>query len=221
MFISSRHQLIVSQAEHARLSAVIAALWGNISFERPKIPHDSFVRGVLFHDRGFEEHDNYNLMSLSKKERMHTLKQGIIKENKDPVSDILTLLHIKRLIAMYPPADMKELSILLESSLSKKIKVVNISQKEFLFADAITEIADDIAFDFALGKDAIGGVEIFASHASQKKTRVKFVIKGNMLTMSPWPLSVNYYEGFIIGYERKGYPQKRIPQMIQFVLKRP
>ncbi len=218
MFISKR-AIITPQFEHAKLAAVIASLWGNKQFHKPRLPHDSFVKGVLFHDRGFGEHDHYNLISLSKKERLHTLRQGILKESEDQISNILTILHIKRLIAMYPPSDMKEILSLLNISLSRKLKAVKISQEDFMFADAITEIADDIAFDFALGENSKGSVEIIQDINSRKKTKVHFSIKGSVITMKPWPLSVDNYKGFIIGYERKGYPQQRKPHMISFILK--
>ena len=54
MFRSRRRPVVFSQADHARFSAAIAAVWGNEQFEPPPLDLVSFVRGVALHDRGYD-----------------------------------------------------------------------------------------------------------------------------------------------------------------------
>ncbi|MSR71344.1 MAG: DUF3891 family protein [Candidatus Taylorbacteria bacterium] len=220
MFISNKNSIVTPQSEHARLSATIAMLWGNSDFEKTTLPQDSFVRGVLFHDRGFGSHDNYSLGNLSKEERELTLIDGILKASNDPVADIVTLLHIKRLTKMYPPEQIKEIADLCDKTLELKMKTSKFSKEEFTFADRITELADDIAFDFAFGDEDGGEASVLKKHDDKEFTQIKFTIQGITISMNPWPLSVDHYEGFIIGYEKEGYPQVLNSQLINFILKK-
>lgn len=44
--------VMITQNDHAQLSGLFAAHWGNKSFENPH-PYDSAVRAAMFHDRGW------------------------------------------------------------------------------------------------------------------------------------------------------------------------
>jgi Protein of unknown function (DUF3891) len=44
--------VMITQNDHAQLSGLFAAHWGNESFERPR-PYASLVRAAMFHDRGW------------------------------------------------------------------------------------------------------------------------------------------------------------------------
>lgn len=44
--------ILINQTDHAKLSGIFAAHWGNADFARPT-PWDSVVRGVAFHDCGW------------------------------------------------------------------------------------------------------------------------------------------------------------------------
>ncbi|MBM3232779.1 DUF3891 family protein [Candidatus Pacearchaeota archaeon] len=216
MFKSKKRQINIPQSEHVKIAATIALLWGNESFQKPNIPTHSFVKGVLFHDRGYKDYDNFPVGSLTKKQRRDTLKKGILKDSGDIIADIVSLHHINRLI----PEDMSDIRQILEKFLSNKMKKVVISPKEFLFADRITDFADEIAFYFSFEEDTRGSSEVLSNHSSNKIEKIEFNIKDNCITMSPWPLSVDYHEGFIVGYQRKGYPKKLSPEIIPFILKK-
>src|SRR3954469_5365922 len=44
--------VMITQNDHAQLSGLFAAHWGNEKFERPR-PYTSLVRAAMFHDRGW------------------------------------------------------------------------------------------------------------------------------------------------------------------------
>ena len=44
--------VMITQNDHAQLSGLFAAHWGNAKFERPR-PYASLVRAAMFHDRGW------------------------------------------------------------------------------------------------------------------------------------------------------------------------
>lgn len=216
MFISTKRAVIIPQSEHTKVAASIALLWGNKKFEKPKIPRHSFVKGVLFHDRGYGDHDSYPVGSLTLQQRRETLRKGILLQTSDPVADIVSLHHIRRLI----PKEMTDLFLLLDTKLSIAFKKTKIPQKDFIFADHITELADTIAFYFSFEKDIEGEEEIIFNHRSENTKKVRFSIKGNQITLHPWPLSVDHYEGFILEYKKEGYNQRLHPEIRPFILKK-
>jgi hypothetical protein len=121
---------------------------------------------------------------------------------------------------MYPKEEMKELVELCDKTLEEKIQLSGFEKTEYDFADKVTEIADDIAFDFALEEDSNGEVFVYKKHNDEVATPVTFIIKENIVSMIPWPLSVDSYEGSIVGYEKEGYPQNLKEQVIPFILKK-
>jgi hypothetical protein len=44
--------VMITQNDHAQLSGLFAAHWGNEEFEKPR-PYGSLVRAAMFHDRGW------------------------------------------------------------------------------------------------------------------------------------------------------------------------
>ena len=44
--------VMITQNDHAQLSGLFAAHWGNEGFEKPR-PYGSLVRAAMFHDRGW------------------------------------------------------------------------------------------------------------------------------------------------------------------------
>jgi hypothetical protein len=55
--------ILVNQSDHAKLSGILAAHWGNADFMAPD-PRESFIRAAAFHDCGwfsYETRPNYDL----------------------------------------------------------------------------------------------------------------------------------------------------------------
>jgi hypothetical protein len=58
--------ILVSQNDHAKLSGIFAARWGNRNFERPH-PFESVMRGTAFHDIGWSRYDTGPVYDAEKK----------------------------------------------------------------------------------------------------------------------------------------------------------
>ena len=56
--------LLISQSDHARLSGIFAAHWGNADFARPT-PNEQVVRAAAFHDCGWYEYDTSPLYDVA------------------------------------------------------------------------------------------------------------------------------------------------------------
>ena len=81
--------MVYAQAEHARLSAVIAAAWGNEHVSRLRLPLESFVRGVEQHDRGYGELDNDALGEIPQVRWLEIMRRGLKAQDDDAVVDLV------------------------------------------------------------------------------------------------------------------------------------
>ncbi|HVG50538.1 MAG TPA: DUF3891 family protein, partial [Xanthobacteraceae bacterium] len=48
--------ILINQTDHAKISGLFAAHWGNSQFARPK-PYESTVRAAMFHDVGWYKYE--------------------------------------------------------------------------------------------------------------------------------------------------------------------
>lgn len=55
--------VMITQNDHAQLSGLFAAHWGNDKFEKPR-PHGSLVRAAMFHDRGWIRYETGPQLNL-------------------------------------------------------------------------------------------------------------------------------------------------------------
>lgn len=172
------------------------------------------------HDRGFGNFDDHPICATTKKERKQILEKGIKSASGDTTADIVALMHIRRLISIFEK-EMASLAVLCDKELEKRLDKAGNSRAEFAFADAITNFCDDIAFDFSEGKDAEGEQLVFASHEDDEAIRVRYRINAasGAISLAPWPLVVPYYQGFILGYQKTGYPRKLVAEVLPFVLR--
>ena len=76
MFRSKSRGVIITQFEHARFSYQLASLYGNEDFDVPNIPIESFLAGVLFHDRGYGIVDEYEIGQMSEDAHVDVLVKG-------------------------------------------------------------------------------------------------------------------------------------------------
>src|ERR1700744_802436 len=125
MFRSRTRPVVYSQAEHARLAAVIAAAW------QPKLiplPFDSFVRGVALHDRGYGELDNDSLGDVEQARWIEIMRRGFEPQDGDPVVDLVGALHIRRLVG--------DAASEFEAALPALIEAAGVSEGDAMAADA-------------------------------------------------------------------------------------
>jgi hypothetical protein len=55
--------VMITQNDHAQLSGLFAAHWGNEKFEKPR-PYPSLVRAAMFHDRGWIRYETSPQLNL-------------------------------------------------------------------------------------------------------------------------------------------------------------
>ncbi|HST15138.1 MAG TPA: DUF3891 family protein [Gaiellaceae bacterium] len=205
MFRSKRRPLIFTQADHARFAATIALHWR----ERPPLPFDSFVRGVADHDRGYGEHDDAEIGVVDNARWVEIQRAGFHRRGEDPVVDLVTALHVRRLLS--PPEDDLETAALaeLDELIPTLVSTAGATREAAEVADAVTNVCDRIAFAFP-----------FEEPASGEARGTSFHLDGQgIVELDPWPLDVPELRGLIPAFAADGYPERLVPTVVPFELR--
>jgi acyl carrier protein phosphodiesterase len=220
MFKSKTHSINIPQSEHGRLAGVLASLWGNEAFERPALDFAAFVAGVTLHDWNYALVDTLPIMEAGEAEWLAMACRGVAHTFANPITDIVVKLHLKRLLNShddYP--ERQELVRVIDQQIALRLPQTDFTLAQFLWADKITRFCDMVAFDFSFEQPTSKTVDLYACRDSSAITPVSYQIKGNgIIEIDPWPLSVPAYSGFILGYQREGYPDNLYPQVIAYHL---
>jgi hypothetical protein len=75
-----------------------------------------------------------------------------------------------------------------------------------------------ISFNFCFELPASGEVSIFSRNNENSDVPIQFYVEDGNISVSPWPFSVENYQGYIIGYKQDGYPSLLDPVIIPFYL---
>jgi hypothetical protein len=193
MFRSRRREIVYPQAEHARLSAMLAAAAG----ADPRI-----VAGVLWHDRGYPQLDTDGIGEMAPERWAELMRAGFAPETADPVVDHMARMHIHRLARNARPELADELAPALPASLARS----GMTAEEAAAADAVTELYDMVAFDFCLEEPASGTV-----------SGVTYELDGQGgIRLDPWPLVPAELDGFVTAFLTEGYPELPAPVAVPF-----
>lgn len=198
MFRSVRRDVIYPQAEHARLAGAIAAAWGNAELRRAPLPHESFVRGVALHDRGYGELDTDGIGEIGPARWVEIQRRSFAPRGDDPVVDLIVALHVHRLVSR--PRDPLEAAALpeMEQALPALRAAAGVSEADAAAADAITNVCDLASF-----------VWCFEEPAERTVRGVDVVVDGRgSLTLAPWPLGVPRLDVVVVGYRAAAYPEQ-------------
>jgi Protein of unknown function (DUF3891) len=185
MFRSTTRPVVYSQAEHARLSAAIAAAWQPALIA---LPFDPFVRGVALHDRGYGELDNDPIGDVEETRWIEIMRRGFEPQNIDPIVDLVVALHIRRLVGGRTNE--------FDAAIPALIEAAGVSEADAMAADAVTDVCDRISFAFCLEEEDSGSVGSVAFDIAADGTA----------TLGPWPLTVPDLGTTVIGYQAAGYP---------------
>ena len=205
MFRSTRRPLIFTQADHARLAAVIALHWR----ERPPLPFDAFIRGVADHDRGYGEHDDAEIGVVDNAHWVEIQRAGFRPRGVDPIVDLVVALHVRRLLA--PPEDELESAALaeLDELLPPLVVAAGVTRESAESADAVTNVCDRIAFAFP-----------FEEPANDEVRGIEYRLDGlGIVELEPWPLEVPVLRGLVPAFEADGYPERLAPTVVPFELR--
>ena len=202
MFQSRRRPLVVPQADHARFSAAIALAWGNDRFPRPPIPFDRFVQGVALHDRGYGEHDDDPIFGTERARWIEIQRDSFRPRGDDPVADLVVALHVRRLVRDDP------VGVEMDAQLPALHAAAGVTAEDARAADAITQLCDAIAFDFALEEPERGAA-----------AGVAYTVDGlGGITLDPWPLAVPRLLGLVTAFAADGYPERLEPVVMPFAV---
>lgn len=205
MIRSRTRPVVFPQLEHARLAGTIASLFGNAAFDPPPLPPLSFVAGVSLHDRGYGPLDASDLFALLETEWLAITRRGFDAACSDPVADLVVKLHLRRL------ARRSVLAAEMEAAIQARLRGAGLAAEAFERGDRITDLCDRIALDFCQERPATGQVAVHARNEGSELVEVKYRIDGAEIRVDPWPLSVERYSTFVIGYDSAGYPERLDP----------
>jgi hypothetical protein len=210
VFRSRRREVVYPQAEHARLSAAIAAAWGNDDFPPPALPFESFVLGVALHDRGYGELDVDAIGDAREERWLELQRRGFEPRGEDPVADLVAALHVRRLVSYEHTPARDALGAEMDAALPALHAAAGVSEDDAAEADRIVALCDAIAFDYAFERPASGSVEV-------QGASVEFGLDGEGgVSLSPWPLAAPRLVGVVVAYRAEGYPERLDPVVETF-----
>jgi hypothetical protein len=217
MFRSKTRNIIIPQSEHSRLAGAIAALWGNDSFDKPPFSFDAFVAGVTLHDHGHGYFDMDDIGSREMEAALESMRRLVNHQLDDPIVATVASFHALRLLHL--DAAWSGLIDQCEQQIAAGIQRTRISRDSYLWADRITNLCDSIAFDFCFEQPLSAEVEIYPRQGQTDPVKVRYDLdRHGKIVIEPWPLSVDSYEGFILGYEAETYPDTLKPVLVYYVL---
>lgn len=210
MFRSTRRPIVFPQAEHARLAGTLALRWGNDSFSQPLSSHLDFVLGVTTHDRGFDVLDADQIGQMSDERWEQLARAGFARETSNKVADHLVRLHIRRLVTDEPMASD------FDRALPRSQLASGLSDDDCDAADRVMDLCDWIAYDFCLERPAQGAVAVRPS-AEAPTVEVTYIVDGlGGIEVDPWPFAIDAFDGFALGFEAPGYPDRAMPVIVPF-----
>jgi hypothetical protein len=216
MFKSRTRPIIIPQAEHSRLSGVLAHLWGNPEIAAPPIDHAAFTLGVTHHDRGYGSFDTLAIGEVDDEIWLATQQHGIEVRLANATADSVALMHIRRLLSYADHAGAQPIIALAEQRIADTIARTPYTREVFEQADSITRLCDRIAFDFSFEAPSQFETPVFSDGELRP---IQVQIEAGQINLHPWPLAVPAVRGFIIGYEASGYPERREPVLVEFTIR--
>jgi hypothetical protein len=197
-FHSRRRRIVFPQADHARFAAVFALAWA----EPPELPFASFVRGVADHDRGYGEHDDYDIDTVDDATWVEIQRRGFAPRGEDAVVDLVAAMHVRRLLSHNDPVATADADTVIESLLP----LAGVTREQADAADAITNICDVISFQFC-----------FEAPSEREVRGYRVVTDGEAgIGVDPWPFRVPELVGLVTAFELDGYPERLVPVVVPF-----
>jgi hypothetical protein len=220
MFKSKRRPIVTPQSEHLKLVGTLAMLWGNQDFDFPPIERMSMIAGMGTHDRGYGYLDNHSIGGMEDSEWFPVARRTFYMPCSDVVADTIVKYHFRRLANHDDSAGRKALTEEFSSAIDEHLKKHNLSKALYERIDRITNLCDNLSFSFCFDVLASGEISIFPRNGMNTEVTVKYHVEDGLISASPWPFSVDAYEGYILAYQLEGYPEQLDPFILPFTLRR-
>jgi hypothetical protein len=218
MFKSKQRPIVVPQWEHGKLAGTLALLWGNAEFAPPPVPPDSFLAGIALHDRAYGHLDNLPIGEMTEATWFEVARRGFTTVWADPMADMIAKLHIQRLMSYGQTPARQALAAEMATAIAAQIEQHGLSAELLARIDRITRLCDDIAFNFCFEVPAEGAVEVFPQWEGERTVTVQHRVANGVITVDPWPFRVDSHTGYLVGYQREGYPEVLEPVMLRYTL---
>jgi hypothetical protein len=220
MFKSKRRPIVTPQSEHLKLVGTLAMLWGNDDFDSPPIERTSMIAGMGTHDRGYGFLDNHPIGGMEDSEWFPIARRTFYMPCSDVVADTIVKYHFRRLASHDDSAGRKALTEEFSNAIDEHLERHNLSKELYDRIDRITDLCDSLSFSFCFDVPDSGEISIFPRNGINTEVTVKYHVEGGLISASPWPFSVDAYEGYIIAYKLEGYPEQLDPVILPYQLKR-
>jgi hypothetical protein len=218
MFTSKQRPIVIPQWEHQKLAGTLALLWGNADFERPSVPFESFLTGVGLHDRAYGPLDNLPIGGIPEEEWLALTRSGFEITWADPIADLITKKHLKRLASYGNAPARQALTAEMAQAIQTQMQRHGLDTATFERIDRITHLCDSIAFDFCFEAPAEGEVRIFPKNDRDEEIRVGYRIADGVIQVDPWPFGVESHSGYLVGYQLEEYPIVLEPVLVAYQL---
>ena len=220
MFKSKRRPIVTPQSEHLKLVGTLAMLWGNAEFDSPPIERTSMIAGMGNHDRGYGYLDNHPIGGMDDSEWFPIARRTFYMPCSDLVADTIVKYHFRRLASHDDSAGRKALAAEFSEALDEHLKEHNLSKELFERIDRITDLCDSLSFSFCFDVPASGATPIFPRNDEDGEVTVKYHVEDGLISASPWPFSVDVYEGYLVAYKQDNYPEQLDPVILPYTLKK-
>jgi len=220
MFKSKRRPVVTPQSEHLKLVGTLAMLWGNDDFDVPPIERTSMIAGMGLHDRGYGYLDNNSIGGMEDAEWFPIARRGFYMPCSDAVADTIVKYHIRRLAEHGDSAGRKALAAEFSGAIEKQLKEHNLSKELFDRMDRITDLCDSLSFSLCFDVPDSGEISIYPRNGEDTEVTVNYHVEDGLISASPWPFSVDSYEGYLVAYQLDGYPEQLDPVILPYFLKK-
>jgi hypothetical protein len=220
MFKSKRRQIVTSQSEHLKLVGTLAMLWGNDEFDAPPIERASMIAGMGTHDRGYGYLDNHPIGGMDDSEWFPVARKTFYMPCSDVVADAIVKYHFRRLAGHDDSPGRKALTEEFSQAIEEHLEKHNLSKGLFDRIDRITQLCDKISFDFCMDVLDSDAVSVFPRNTENKEIPVHYHVENGLISVDPWPFSVDFHQGYLLAYKSEGYPETLDPVILTYELRR-
>ena len=220
MFKSKRRPIVTPQSEHLKLVGTLAMLWGNGDFDLPPIERASMIAGMGTHDRGYGYLDNHPIGGMDESEWFPIARRTFNMPCSDVVADTIVKYHFRRLASHDDSPGRKALTAEFSKAIDEHLEKHNLSKELFDRIDRITNLCDSLSFSLCFDVPASGKISILPRNDENREMTVKYHVEEGLISVDPWPFSVDSYQGYLLAYKSDGYPETLDPVILTYQLKR-